>query len=255
MKRIILISFISLFSLYLAGCQTLDVSKSDPSLPYQKFNSKELLAKAERAAAQGKFSQAGKYIDAMEALYPYSKERENRIVDAVYINYASGKEELALAECDLYHLQYPQGKNADYIYYMQGVMAFDKSSTSLQRMFKLDPALVNDNHYREAYHAFTTLVNQYPNSRFAADANLRLHYIRNILARHQLIIANYYYQRGAYVASANRAREIVMHFNGTPAMTRALEIMQSSYLHLGMPSQAKEVQSILDGPGAGNRQP
>ncbi len=244
MKRIILFSLISFLSIDLVGCQTVGVSTLDPSLPYQGYSADQLMQKVEVAAAKGDFSKAVVLVNALEALYPYDKNRERRILDAIYIYYSSGKEELALAQCDLYHLEYPRGKHSDYVNYMYGTIEFDSSSSSFQRLFKIDPSRVNDEHFRNAYKAFAAVVNT-PNSIYALDATYRLHYLRNIFAKHQLIIANYYYQRGAYVAAANRARNVVMHFNGTSSMTQALQIMQSSYKHLGLISMANQAQVIL----------
>ena len=62
---------------------------------------------------------------------------------------------------------------------------------------------------REAVNDFLTLLERYPNSQFRDDATLRLIYVRNQLAEYELNVARYYVRRGAYVAAANRARQVI----------------------------------------------
>ena len=45
---------------------------------------------------------------------------------------------------------------------------------------------------------------RYPDSAYAADAKARMVQLRNLLARHEINVANYYFKRGAYVAATNR---------------------------------------------------
>jgi len=70
-------------------------------------------------------------------------------------------------------------------------------------------------------------------------------YLRNVMANQEVIVARYYYQRGAYVAAANRANLVVRHFQGTPAMREALVIMVKSYRQMHMTQDANDAMKVL----------
>src|SRR5204862_280721 len=55
---------------------------------------------------------------------------------------------------------------------------------------------------RDAFQSFKQLVEQYPQSRYADDAQLRMNYITNSLAAYEVHVARYYFRRGAFVAAA-----------------------------------------------------
>ena len=113
--------------------------------------------------------------------------------------------DMALASVDRYIRLYPRGKNVDYALYMKGLIQYNEKLTWLQRKFKVDVASFDVSDNESAFGAFAELVRSYPNSVYAADALARMKYLRNVFARHEMIIARYYYDRHAYVAAVNRA--------------------------------------------------
>ena len=46
--------------------------------------------------------------------------------------------------------------------------------------------------------------------------------LRNLLARSEINVANYYLRRGAYLAAVNRGRYVVENFQRTPAVADGL---------------------------------
>ena len=87
---------------------------------------------------------------------------------------------------------------------------------------------------RDSFLSFKQLVEQFPSSRYAADAQVRMAYITNALASHEVHVARYYYRRQAYVAAVNRAQRAVSDFQNAPAAEEALYIMAQSYDKLGL---------------------
>ena len=59
---------------------------------------------------------------------------------------------------------------------------------------------------RDAFDAFKELATRFPQSRYAPDSILRMNYLLNTLAAHEIHVARYYLKRSAYVAAANRAQ-------------------------------------------------
>jgi outer membrane protein assembly factor BamD len=64
-------------------------------------------------------------------------------------------------------------------------------------------------------------------------------HLRNLLARHEIDVANYYFRRGAYLAAVNRGRYVIENYQGSTAMADALAVMAHGYLLLDMPELAQ----------------
>jgi len=82
---------------------------------------------------------------------------------------------------------------------------------------------------REAFEDFRRLIEKYPNSKYAADAQKRMLHIKSRLAKYEIAIARYYMRREAFVAAANRGRYVLEYYSDTTHVQQALEIMVESY--------------------------
>jgi len=71
-------------------------------------------------------------------------------------------------------------------------------------------------------------------------------YLVASMARGEMLIARYYFQRGAYVAAANRAQEVVRKYDRAPAVEDALAILVHSYDKLGMTELRDDARRVLD---------
>ena len=72
-------------------------------------------------------------------------------------------------------------------------------------------------------------------------------FIKNSLARSDVHVARFYFQRGAYVAAINRAQATVQDFRDVPAVEEALYIMVQSYDKLGMTQLRDDTNRVLNG--------
>jgi len=73
------------------------------------------------------------------------------------------------------------------------------------------------------------LVTRFPDSKYAADSRARMNYLLNALASNEVHVAKYYMKRQAWVAAANRAREVLKNYPDAPALEEALAIMVVCY--------------------------
>ena len=69
-------------------------------------------------------------------------------------------------------------------------------------------------------------------------------YIRNILAMHQMDVADYYFKRKAYVAAINRADVVIKNFPTAPCAKKAVELNIAAYKKLAMPKREALYQAI-----------
>jgi outer membrane protein assembly factor BamD len=97
----------------------------------------------------------------------------------------------------------------------------------------------------ESFEAFKELVSRYPKSPYYNDALLRISFLRDALADHEVRVADYYYRRGAYLAAINRAQAALREYQGAPRLEHALGIMVRAYDRLGMDELRDGAQRVL----------
>ena len=115
------------------------------------------------------------------------------------------------------------------------------SSISGQDSTERDPKAAQD-----SFAAFKDLVARFPNSRYVPDAIIRMQYLVNALAKYEVHVARYYLRRGAHVAAANRAKEVLTAYPNTPSSQEALIIMVKSYDAMGLKDLRDDAQRVLD---------
>lgn len=58
-------------------------------------------------------------------------------------------------------------------------------------------------------------------------------YLKNLLANHEIYVADFYMKRGAYLAAIGRAKYVIEHLPNTPQTPFALSILIEAYEILG----------------------
>ena len=227
----------------LAGCAQDKIGNQFKE--YQGMSSKQVFDKAEKALAKGSYTAATKDYEALDAMYPFGEHAKQGLLDSIYAYYKDGQPVMAIANAERFTRLYPQSPQVDYALYMQGLLQFNQNSTWLSRKLHSDPAKGNADSLKKAFASFNQLIRLYPQSRYAPDSLQRMRYIRNILARHEFYIADYYFKRHAYVAAANRAGLVVQHYSGTSSTSKALDLLVKSYRHLGLKQLAGNTYAIL----------
>ena len=123
--------------------------------------------------------------------------------------------------------------------------AYAASKHALQGFFGVDRSDRDPQHARAAFRDFSQLIQQYPNSQYATDANKRLVYLKDRLAKYELSVAEYYTKRGAYVAVVNRAEQMLREFPDTKATHDVLPLMENAYKQLQLNGQADKVAKVI----------
>ena len=134
----------------------------------------------------------------------------------------------------------------DYALYLKGLINFNEQQGLLAKLGSQDLAERDLQAAREAFDTFKQLVTRYPESRYTPDAEARMSYLLNSMARGEMLIARYYLQRGAYVAAANRAQGVIRQYQQAPAVEDALAILVHSYDKLGIDDLRDDAKRVLD---------
>ena len=93
---------------------------------------------------------------------------------------------------------------------------------------------------QQASDAFGELIRRYPDTRYAADARLKLDLINDHLAGKEMEVGRFYQRSGNWLAATYRFRDVVDKYQTTSHTPEALERLVECYLALGMPDEAQK---------------
>ncbi|MBV8273189.1 MAG: outer membrane protein assembly factor BamD [Cupriavidus sp.] len=210
------------------------------------WSANKLYSEAKDALDGGDYTRAVKLYEKLEGRYPFGRYAQQAQIDTAYANYKDGETAAALAAVDRFIQLHPSHPNIDYAYYLKGLINFNDNLGWLGRFSGQDLSERDPKAARAAYDSFQTLITRYPDSKYTPDATLRMQYIVNSLAQHEVHAARYYYRRGAYLAAVNRAQQALKDYDGAPANEEALYIMVRSYDALGMKDLRDDAARVME---------
>ncbi|MDX1733418.1 MAG: outer membrane protein assembly factor BamD [Halioglobus sp.] len=205
----------------------------------------QIYQEAQRYLRGGNFDLAVKSLQLLESRYPFGRYAEQAQLELIYAHYNAYEHEAAVEAADRFIRLHPQHPSVDYAFYMKGLAAYTGNEDIFNRFLPTDPTKRDTSQAKEAFAEFAQLLSRFPDSPYAADAKARMVALRNMLARHEINVANYYLRRGAYLAAANRGRYVVENFQRTPAVADGLAVMAQGYILLGMDDLAQDSIDIL----------
>jgi len=223
-----------------AGCSS--PPKEDPN---STAAVERLYADAKDDMANGSYDRAIKTLERIEGRAAGTLLAQQATLDLAYAQYRTGERAVALATLDRFIKLHPSSPALDYAIYLRGIVNFNDNLGILGSFAQQDLAERDQQASRDAYQAFKQLVTQFPQSRYADDGRARMDYIVNALADYELHVARYYLRRGAYLAAANRAQQVILEYPQTPANEEALYIMQVGYERLGLEQLRADAERVL----------
>ena len=153
--------------------------------------------------------------------------------------------ELAIETAETFIRENPIHPRVDYALYMQALSYFEAEPNFIERWFRRDMSKRPPKEVEISYVTLRRLVERYPASAYAPDAQQRMIYLRNRLAAYENHVADFYLRRGAYVAAVNRAKRAVEEYNGADTTALSLKTMATAYERLGMADLAADTRRVL----------
>jgi outer membrane protein assembly factor BamD len=238
------ISTLLLAALLLSACAWLPTDQDDET---QNWSAQRIYTEAKDAIADDNYDKAIQLLEKLEARYPYGPYAQQAQIEVAYAYYKYGEPESAIAAADRFIRLYPTHPHVDYAYYLKGLANFSTKRTFFDRFGgELDFSDRDPEAATQAFEAFRDLITRFPNSRYAEDARHRMTYLLNAMARHDIHVARFYLKRKAYVAAANRAKQVVEKYQDVPAVEDALAIMAEAYQKMGMTDLAADARRVLE---------
>jgi outer membrane protein assembly factor BamD len=211
----------------------------------ETWPAKRFYSEAKEALEDGDYITAIEYYEKLEARYPLGKYAQQAQLDIIYAYYKYEEPESAIVAADRFLKLYPRHPKIDYVYFLKGLVYFEFNQGSLERFLPLERSQRDPTSLRQAYQVFSELVMRFPKSKYYQDAKQRMIYLRNVLAMHELQVAEFYMKRGAYLAAANRAKTVVESYQRTPAVPDALVILSKSYKIMGLNDLYADTLKVL----------
>src|SRR3546814_2057101 len=93
---------------------------------------------------------------------------------------------------------------------------------------------------QQARAALGEVIRRYPDTRYAADARLKVDLVQDHLAGKEMEIGRFYQRSSNWLAASIRFREVVDKYQTTSHAAEALYRLTECYLALGIPAEAKK---------------
>ena len=243
MQRLFRLSYILLIMTF-SGCSSLGsiFEEKDPTVG---LTASQLYSQGKEFLDAADFNNAIKLFEILEARYPFGKYSTQAMLDISYAYYASNQKDEAIIEINRFIRLYPNHPNVSYAYYLRALSNFDKDANIISRFFGHDPSRYDVTDLKNSFNDFTTVVNRFPDSKYADDSINRLRYIKNQIARNELYIAKYYDKRSANIAAIERVKFMLENYGGTPSSEEGLVILVKNYNDLKLYDLAYDSARVL----------
>jgi outer membrane protein assembly factor BamD len=243
------ILFLAVFAFTLPGCETLQSlvgggDSDDNEAEYKTWDAEKFRSEAKKAMDEGHYKRATELYEKLEARYPFGEHAAQTQIDIAYAYYKNEDYEAAIAAADRFIKTYPRNSSVDYAYYLKGLVNFTRGIGFIDRFLPTDASQRNPQNAQDAYDNFAELVRRFPDSQYVPDAQDRMTELRNNIAMYEVHVARYYLKRQAYLAAANRAKQVIEQYQRTPAVPYALEVLQEAYTQLGLKDLAADAQRV-----------
>ena len=226
-------------------CSTLVACAKDDEIRTEIDNITEAYDQAKESIERRNYRKGIQIFEAIQARFPFSDLSRQIQLELLHAYYQSGRREQAIDVADTFMRENPIHPRVDYALYIKGLSYYEPEPGFLERWFNQDITSRPPVEVDLAYSTLRRLVDRYPASVYAADAEQRILAIKERLSAYENHVADYYLRRGAYVAAANRAKNALEAYNGTAGNQRSLQIMAEAYDNLGMADLAANARRVL----------
>ena len=178
---------------------------------------------------------AAKKFNEAELLFPQSEWAPKSALMAAYSYYAYDYYGDSIYELEQFIKKYPKDERISYANFLLA-MCYYQSIVDEKK--DLEPLL-------KARDKFIYVVENYPNTDFAMDAEFKLDLIREILASKEMYLGSYYIQKGKWIAAINRFKTVINDYETTIYVEEALHRLVELHHKIGLENEAKKYANLL----------
>jgi outer membrane protein assembly factor BamD len=232
MNKLLIIVFLSLLC-FACSKKELDKNLIDQSdLNLQVF---EAYQKGIEYLENGDVLYAAKKFNEAEILFPQSVWAPKSALMAAYSYYTQDYYEDAIAELKRFIKIYPKHNNLDYAYFLLATSYYEKIVDEKKDL----QSIINAKNY------YNIVINNFPNTDYALDAEFKLDLINDILASKEMYIGRYYFEKKKWIPAINRFKTVIDDYDTTIYAEEALHRLVEVYYTLGLENEAKKYANLL----------
>lgn len=234
-KKLIAPLALGMSALLLTGCSSLGGGGGGTDTRYVARDVNTLYLAAKDRLDRGHYQMAAALFDEVERQHPYSPWARRAQLMSAFSYYMAQKYNDSISSARRFLSIHPGNKDAPYAYYLIALCYYEQIS-DVTRDQKIT---------QQALSALGEVQRRYPNTRYAADAGLKVDLVRDHLAGKEMEIGRFYQRRALWLAASLRFKEVVQKYETTTHAPEALYRMTESYLAMGIPEEAKRSAAVL----------
>jgi outer membrane protein assembly factor BamD len=215
-----------------AGCAR---SIEGKDVAYVARDVESLYAEAQRRLDRGNTQLAAALFDEVERQHPYSPWARRAQLMSAFSYYVARDYNKAIQSAQRFLSIHPGNKDAPYAYYLIALCYYEQIS-DVSRDQKIT---------EQAQTALREVNRRFPQSKYAADARLKLDLVADHLAGKEMEIGRHYQRAGRWLAAHLRFRNVVERFETTSHTAEALYRLTETSLALGIPEEAVKYAAVL----------
>jgi len=216
----------------LSACAT---GKNKADTQYVARDVSTLYNSAKYRLDRGQFKLAAALFDEVERQHPYSPWARRAQLMSAFSYYVNRDYTEAISASQRFLAIHPGNKDAPYAFYLIALCHYEQIADVTRDQKTTE----------QARSALGELIRRYPQSRYAADARLKIDLVNDHLAGKEMEIGRFLQRRGQWLAATLRFRNVIDEYQTTTHTPEALERLVESYLALGIPEEAKKAAAVL----------
>ena len=170
-----------------------------------------------------------------EILYPQSIWAPRSVLMTAYSYYVYERYFDTIFELERFLKTYPEHKRQNYAYYLLGLAYYEQI---VDEKKDLEP-IINSKKY------FQIIINEYPGSEYAADAEFKLDLIKEILAAKEMYLGRYYIEKEKWIPAINRYKTILENYDDTIYVEEAIHRLVEIHYKVGLIDESKKYANLL----------
>jgi outer membrane protein assembly factor BamD len=230
--------------LALCGIALLALAACSRSPHYSHLPEAVLYRRAYNNLIAANYATATVQLNSLRATYPYGHYARQAALDLVFARLMESDVRRAAHEAQRFIHANPRSRYIPYALYMEGIAYSQGRGGPVANFLNPHPSDRNSHGLRRAFAAFRALLKRDPHSRYAPDARQRMIAVRNALARHQFLVADFYARKKAWVGAARRLVRLLDRYPDTATTPRALALLQRCYGRLGEHALAARIGRV-----------
>jgi outer membrane protein assembly factor BamD len=222
-------------SLQLSGCASFSGMFAAEEKKIDEKPADVLYNEGDAAINKHDWTKAAERFEEVDRQHPYSQEAKESMIMAAYAYQKAGKGPEAVAAARRYLTLHPGSKEAALAQHIIASTYYDRINDPSRDQADTKKAVVE----------LETLVNRYPDSRYADDARKRIRLARDVLAASEMYVGRWYQKRTQYLAAINRYRVVITDYQNTAHVEEALARLTECYYSLGVVNEAQTAAAVL----------